>query len=58
LTFFHNQGLEKSPLEGQKVKVFAALLHTHLAGTNENNKILACAKQHSKQKSLTAPKVT
>lgn len=26
------KGLENSPLEGQKVKVFAALLHTHLAG--------------------------
>lgn len=42
--FFHKQGLENSPLEGQKVKVFAALLHTHLAGTDENNINLACAK--------------
>lgn len=26
------QALEGSPLKGHKVKIFAALLHTHLAG--------------------------
>ncbi|XP_073234410.1 DBH-like monooxygenase protein 1 [Porites lutea] len=26
------KGLEKSPLPGNKIKIFAALLHTHLAG--------------------------
>lgn len=52
--YFHKQGLENSPLEGHKVKVFAALLHTHLAGTDENNGILAGAKHDPKQNSLAS----
>ena len=36
------------------MKVFAALLHTHLAGTDENNKNLARVKQDLKQTSLTS----
>ena len=55
--FFCKQGLENSPLEGRKVKLFAALLHTHLAGTDENNKHLVCVKQDPEQNSLTAANI-